>query len=118
MTDKNSHDAAPARFSQTPPAPTQNHQGHPDAATTPPRNNPPITPTPTIQLLIELDASAEPIAGTVQRGPEGDGVHFHGWLELTQAIETIRRTASRAPKTHALAQQAAHDGPDGPVLPH
>ena len=107
----------PGRFSQIPLAPTQNHEGHPDAAAARPRNNAPITPTPTIQLLIELDATAEPITGTVQHGPEGDCVNFRGWLALTQAIETIRRAASRVRDPQALAQQPARDGPDGQVLP-
>jgi hypothetical protein len=69
-------------------------------------------------VLIELDATAEPITGIVQHGPEGEGVHFRGWLALTQAIETIRRAASRVPEPQSHTQQPAHDGPDRQVLPH
>ena len=112
MTDENSHDAAPADSVANPTraATTQNHEGHPDAAAARPRNNAPITPTPTIQLLMRFDATAEPITGTVQHGPEGDCVNFRGWLALTQAIETIRRAASRVRDPQALAQQPARDG--------
>jgi hypothetical protein len=48
----------------------------------------------TIQVLLELDPGVEPIAGTLQQSTEGDPKPFTGWLELTQMLETIRRSAT------------------------
>jgi hypothetical protein len=47
----------------------------------------------TIRLLVELDLGVEPIAGIVQRPPNGDPVRFVGWLQLTQTLEALRNSA-------------------------
>jgi hypothetical protein len=57
--------------------------------------------TPTIRLLIELDPVAVPIAGTLQRQPDGDVQPFIGWLQLTENLEAIRRSATRHPDRQA-----------------
>jgi hypothetical protein len=49
----------------------------------------------TIRLLIELQVAAAPIAGTIRPQPAGRPESFTGWLQLTQAIETIRRSAAQ-----------------------
>jgi hypothetical protein len=49
----------------------------------------------TIRLLIELQLAAAPIAGTIQPQPNGQSEPFTGWLQLTQAIETLRRSAAQ-----------------------
>jgi hypothetical protein len=36
----------------------------------------------------------EPIAGTLQQSTKGDPKPFTGWLQLTQMLETIRRSAT------------------------
>ena len=51
----------------------------------------------TIQLLIELDLGGVPIAGTVQQKPHGHPATFNGWLQLTETIESIRRSAAADP---------------------
>jgi hypothetical protein len=48
-------------------------------------------PGRTIHLVLELDAETEPIAGTLQR-EDGELTHFHGWLELTEGVESARRS--------------------------
>lgn len=50
-----------------------------------------------VQLLIELDLTGELIAGTLRQQPAGDTVPFSGWLQLTETIETIRRSAQQIP---------------------
>jgi hypothetical protein len=52
-------------------------------------------PQTTIRLLIELELVSTPIGGTVQRQPSGQPEPFTGWLQLTEAIEEIRRAAAR-----------------------
>ena len=53
----------------------------------------------TIQLLIELQLDGMPIAGTVQQQPHGHPAPFNGWLQLTETIESIRRSAALEPAT-------------------
>jgi hypothetical protein len=48
----------------------------------------------TIQVLLELDPRVEPISSTLQQSTEGDPKPFTGWLQLTQMLETIRRSAT------------------------
>jgi hypothetical protein len=55
-------------------------------------------PAKTTQLLIELNLAAEPIAGTVSQQPNGDPVPFSGWLQLTETIEAVRRSAGADPQ--------------------
>ena len=47
-----------------------------------------------IQVLSKLDPRAEPIAGTLQRPSGGDLKPFTGWLQLTQMLEAVRRSAT------------------------
>ena len=60
-------------------------------------------PQDTIQLVIVLDPTIGPISGTFQQQPGGASTRFHGWLQLTEALEAIRQaattgvTATRAP---------------------
>lgn len=46
----------------------------------------------TIRVLIELESGVEPINGTLQEQPDGEITPFTGWLQLTQALETVRRS--------------------------
>ena len=46
-------------------------------------------PTPD-RLLIEIDPSAEPIAGVIRHGA-GPGRPFAGWLELVALLDAERR---------------------------
>ncbi|MBV9424790.1 MAG: hypothetical protein JOZ98_17900 [Solirubrobacterales bacterium] len=46
----------------------------------------------TIRLVIELDLDSDPISGTLQPQPDGETTQFAGWLQLTQALETARRS--------------------------
>jgi hypothetical protein len=39
-----------------------------------------------------------PIAGTVQQQPHGQPAPFNGWLQLTETIESIRRSAAPSPQ--------------------
>jgi hypothetical protein len=48
----------------------------------------------TIRVLLELDPGIEPIAGILQQPPNGDPKPFTGWLQLTQMLEAIRRSAA------------------------
>jgi hypothetical protein len=45
-------------------------------------------------LLIEVEPSATPITGTLQRQPHGQIEPFTGWLQLTEALETARRAST------------------------
>jgi hypothetical protein len=48
----------------------------------------------TIQVLLELDSGVEPIAGVRLQPSDGDPDPFTGWLQLTQMLEAIRRSAT------------------------
>jgi hypothetical protein len=48
----------------------------------------------TIQVLVALDPGVDPIAGILQEPPDGDPKPFTGWLQLTQMLEAIRRSAA------------------------
>ncbi|MBV8991236.1 MAG: hypothetical protein JO372_21980 [Solirubrobacterales bacterium] len=50
-----------------------------------------VMPTATIQLVIELEIDSDPISGTLQPQPDGEATPFTGWLQLTQALEAVRR---------------------------
>jgi hypothetical protein len=52
-------------------------------------------PPRTIQLLLEVNFEAVPIAGTLQQPPDGRIEQFNGWLQLTETLEAIRRSAVR-----------------------
>jgi hypothetical protein len=58
--------------------------------------SPPMTPD-TTQVLIEIDPGSDPITGALRQHPVGDRQRFNGWLQLAQALETIRRSAIQAP---------------------
>jgi hypothetical protein len=47
-----------------------------------------------IQVLLELDPGVEPIAGARLQPSDGDPDPFTGWLQLTQMLEAIRRSAT------------------------
>jgi hypothetical protein len=73
--------------------------------------------TTPIQLLIELDPTAEPITGTLQKQPHGSTEHFHGWLQLTETLQAIRHaqpppTGERRPD--ATARPPRTDRPPSP----
>jgi hypothetical protein len=53
-------------------------------------NNPRISRS-TILVLSKLDPRVEPIAGVLQRPSDGD---LTGWLQLTQMLEAVRRSAA------------------------
>jgi hypothetical protein len=50
----------------------------------------------TTHVLIEIDPGHDPIAGVLRQQPAGDLQRFNGWLQLAQALETIRRSAIQA----------------------
>lgn len=53
----------------------------------------------TIRLVIELDPGSDPISGTLQPQPDGEPTRFAGWLQLTQALESIRQSRTGAART-------------------
>jgi hypothetical protein len=46
----------------------------------------------TIRVVIELDPESNPISGTLQQEPDDEPTRFAGWLQLTQALESIRQS--------------------------
>jgi hypothetical protein len=46
-------------------------------------------------MLIELDPECDPISGTLQPQPDGEPTRFTGWLQLTQALESMRQSPTR-----------------------
>ena len=50
-------------------------------------------PPSTIRLQLELDPGVDPIGGIVRRAPNGEPTPFTGWLQLTEMLEAIRRSA-------------------------
>jgi hypothetical protein len=47
-----------------------------------------------IQVLLELDPGVEPIAGVRLQPSDGDPDPSRAWLQLTQMLEAIRRSAT------------------------
>jgi len=47
-----------------------------------------------IPVLLELDRGHEPIAGLLQQPPGTHAQPFVGWLQLTELLEAIRRSAA------------------------
>lgn len=70
--------------------------------------DPAMTPTP-IHVRIELDPTAEPITGTLQQEPHGSTKHFHGWLQLTEALQAIRH--ADAQPSRGLPCDSSEDPP-------
>jgi hypothetical protein len=62
----------------------------------------------TLQLLIELDPAVEPISGTLRQQPDGASTPFHGWLQLTETVEAIRRAARTAQGNTAAPDRHSH----------
>jgi hypothetical protein len=48
----------------------------------------------TIQRVSKLDPRVGPIAGVLQRASDRDLKPFTGWLQLTQMLEAVRRSAT------------------------
>jgi hypothetical protein len=66
------------------------------------------------RLLLEFDLDAEPIGGVVtdQRGAEQA---FHGWLQLTEAIEAARLMGqAELPRSEAQRVSDREDAGTGP----
>ena len=53
-------------------------------------------PPSTIRLQLELAPGVDPIRGIVRHVPNGDPMPFTGWLQLTEILEAIRRSATGA----------------------
>ena len=51
--------------------------------------------SPSKRVLIEIDPSAEPIAGVLRHGA-GPARSFSGWLELVALLESERQLAAAA----------------------
>jgi hypothetical protein len=56
----------------------------------------------TIQMLLELDPGAEPIAGVLRQPSCGDAKPFTGWPLLTEMLEAIRRSGTARDPEHRL----------------
>jgi hypothetical protein len=57
------------------------------------------------RITIELDSSEEPIRGSIDT-PRDDVRRFVGWLELAQAIETVRVNGATGSGNEQPNQQA------------
>lgn len=55
----------------------------------------------TTLLHLEIKAGSDPIAGSIG-GPGEEPHDFRGWIELAEAIESVRATRTPPPKTGAL----------------
>jgi hypothetical protein len=51
-------------------------------------------PPSTIRVELELDPRVDPIGGVVRHPPDGEPMLFTGWLQLTEILETTRRSAA------------------------
>jgi hypothetical protein len=55
----------------------------------------------TARLNLEIESGSDPIAGSIG-GPGEEPRSFRGWIELAEAIETVRATRAARPKTGVL----------------
>jgi hypothetical protein len=63
-----------------------------------------VMPFSTIRVLIELDPECDPISGTLQPQPDGEPTHFTGWLQLTQALESMRQSPTHDRARHGRGE--------------
>ncbi len=71
---------------------------------------------PTSRLDLAIDVGSDPISGSLSV-PGGESHRFHGWIELTAAIESVRRErrGGGAPgRGHGPERRASPRGHRGP----
>ncbi len=52
-----------------------------------------MTATALVRLVVEVDPSAEPVAGVIRRDGR-DAEAFAGWMALTQAIDLLLKESA------------------------